>query len=262
MEKIKSIIFWGIVSGSLVLSYLLIGNLLEFAEGKSPIITELMAAILGSIITVAAMAAMIKMQARQEKEKEATAKVFEYKVQLYNDLLNDIFRCDDDNVLSDTEINEIENKIGIACLVAGESLVSAFAQFVWQLKLFGVMYFRTMTNEKSEPEKARFEHFIKKLNDELKKSAQESVLSFNKHSLKGKYNAEKNPERYFISLDELLQEMRKDLDVVEGNIQNEVEHFVRLKINEDNIIPGPNIVYERRHKQQDNLRRRKEDRAQ
>ncbi len=78
MEKIKSIIFWGIVSVILILSYLLIGNLLEFAEGKSPIITELMAAILGSIITVAAMAAMIKMQARQEKEKEATGKIIAF----------------------------------------------------------------------------------------------------------------------------------------------------------------------------------------
>lgn len=259
MEKIKSTIFWGIVSVSLILSYLMIGNLLEFAEGKRPIIGELMAAILGSIITVAAMAAMIKMQARQEKEKEATARVFEYKVQLYNDLLKDIFSCDDDNVLTDTEINEIENKIGIACLVAGEGMVSAFAQFMWQMKLFGVMYFRTMTHKKSE--KGRFEHFIKKINDELKKSAQESAISFKKHRLKEKYSPEENPERYFISLDELLQEMRKDLDVVRGDIQNEVEHFVRLEINQDKIIPAPNIVYERRYKQQDNRGRRKEDKT-
>ena len=159
MEKIQNIIFLVIVSVILLMSYLLIGNLLEFAEGKSPIITELMAAILGSIITVAAMATMIKMQARQEKEKEATARIFEYKVRLYNDLLNDIFRSDDDNVLTDTEINEIENKIGLACLVAGESLVSTFAQFVWQLKLFGVMYFRTIRDAKSETEKIRFEQF-------------------------------------------------------------------------------------------------------
>jgi len=88
------------------------------------------------------------------------------------------------------------------------------------------------------------------------------VLSFKKHNLKGKYSTEENPERYFVSLDELLQEMRKDLNVVQGDIQNEVEHFVRLEINQDKIISAPNIVYERRNKQQVSLGRRKEDKTQ
>ena len=217
----------------LLLSYLLIREMLIFADGRSPIITELMAAILGSIITVAAMASMIKMQATQDKEKEYAAKIFDYKVTIYDKLITAIFKSDDDNILDKEEIGAIENHVGIACMVANEKLVSQFAQFVIQLKGYGVMYFRSMSP-------MQVEHFGKFVAAELSLKPKRSQLSYSKHELGPLVAGHEG--KYFLSLDELLQGMRNDLAVVEGDISQEVEHFVRMPYDSFSMIRDPNVV--------------------
>jgi len=235
-RKVRGYLFWVVILTTLMLSYLLIGELLSFSENKPPIISELMSAILGSLVTVAAMAAMLSMQARTDKEKEASTKIFEYKVALYGALIDYIFMCDDDNIISQKEIQHIENKVGQCCLVANDQLVSIFSQFVYQLKTYGVMYFRSMNEEQKK-------YFSKMVDEEVVKDKNTSILSYDKmHFLSHKKEAISNYRNYFLSLDELIQGMRSDLAVVTGNIQSEVEHFVLLEYNSKSIIAHPNIV--------------------
>ena len=171
--KVRSIIFWVVILTTILLSYLLIGELLSFSENKPPIISELMNAILGALVTVAAMAAMLNMQSRTDKEREASTKIFEYKVDLYAKLIEDIFMCDDDNIISQQEIQNIENKVGVCCLVANDHLVSIFSQFVYQLKTYGVMYYRSMTEE-------QIKCFSKMIDEEVVKDKKVSILSYEK----------------------------------------------------------------------------------
>ena len=235
-KKIRGLAFWLVILTTILVSYLLIDELLLFSQDKSPIISALLSAILGSLITVALMAAMLNMQTRMEKEREASTKIFEYKVDLYAKLIEDIFMCDDDNIISQQEIQNIENKVGVCCLVANDHLVSIFSQFVYQLKTYGVMYYRSMTE-------AQIKCFSKMIDEEVVKDKRESILSYEKmHFLSHKKKNISNYRNYFLSLDELIQGMRTDLDVVTGNIQSEVENFVLLKYDSKGIIASPNMV--------------------
>jgi len=194
---------------------------------------EILAAVLGSIIIVASMAIMLRIEARQEREKEFSGTLFQHKIQIYEKLLKAIFEADDDNVITKGEVQKIENLVGMACMVANEDLVSRLSQFIYQFKVYGVMYFRSMTTTQKE-------HFIALIEQEVKKEEEVSVLAFEKHALE--VDVRKNPEAYFLSLDELIQGIRNDLSVVDGDIRQSVEHFVRINYNEFGFMEIPSIV--------------------
>lgn len=61
-----------------------------------------------------------------------------------------IFMMDDDGLITPEEISDVENKIGVACLVAGERLVMILTQFILELKLFGKIYARNLNNQQKE----------------------------------------------------------------------------------------------------------------
>jgi hypothetical protein len=217
-------------------SYLLAGELLDFAEGKAPIVAELVSAALGSVITVAALAALLRIQTRQEMKREFSARLFDRKLDIYQKLIEAIFSADDDNVISKDEVQDIENKVGVACLVAGDVMVSTCAQSLYQLKTYGVLYFRSMDDEQI----ANFEEFVQ--NEKRKPSAAASVLSNHKFSLKIPVRG--NSDKYFVALDDLVQVMRSDLAVVDGDVKREIEHFVRLPYDSHTLIRNPNRVDE------------------
>lgn len=196
---------------------------------------EILAAVLGSVIIVASMAIMLRLQAKQDKEREFSSTLFERKLQIYEKLLATIFEADDDNRISKSEVQNVENQIGVACLVANEDLVSIFAQFTYQFKIYGVLYFRSMTTDQRE-------HFIQFIEHEITKDKFDSRLAFGKQYLR--VDPQTNPEAYFLSLDELIQGVRSDLAVVEGDIRRSVEHFVRFGYDQFRIMKTPNIVDE------------------
>ena len=45
-----------------------------------------------------------------------------------------------------------------------------------------------------------------------------------------------------MSLDNLVQLIREDLSVVEGDIQEMLEHFVELPIDKFHLMKNPNVV--------------------
>ena len=229
----KSLFYWLIVSIFLLGSYFWLRELLLRSDGTSPIVFELTAAILGSIITVSAMAVLMRIQASQDREKEYASRVFDHKIDTYRKLANAIFESDDDNLLTKEEIGRIENLVGLACLVADATLVARFSQFVVQLKWFGVMYFRSLSNVQAE----QFRLFVER---ERQKDADESQLCPSKKEIDGPVEGKESD--FFVSLDEILQGMRRDLAVVDGDISTNVGHFIMTRYDELSLIKNPNVI--------------------
>lgn len=233
-SRVSDNVFWIVVAIIGIVVYLSIRTILQFAEERSPIIFESYAAILGATITVTVMTILMRLQVQHEKEKEFSARLFDKKVELYGALLETIFRVDDDNVISKQEIQDIENKIGNTCLVAGEKLVSIFSQFMYQLKVYGVVYLRSMND-------AQLEHFARFVESEkAKKDINDSFLSPMTHALR--MPARGNEEEYFIALDELIQGIRDDLSVVEGDVKRDIETFIRTEFDKYEMMSRPNVV--------------------
>ena len=186
---------------------------------------EIFSAVLASIFTVAAMTIVIKLQSRQEKEKVFASKVFEKKLEIYQELLQILFKADDDNLLEDSEIQQIENKIGEASIVANARLVSCFSQFMIQVKIYGCLYPRSMNDKQRE-------HFINLIRtngliSETKKRYVTDIRDF---------------EKIFVTIDDLIQGIREDLDVVEGNIKEYIGKFVSMPIDKFSMKKNPNII--------------------
>lgn len=195
---------------------------------------EILAAVLGSVFTVAAMTVVIKMQSRQDTEKEFSARLFERKIQIYEEFLEILFQLDDDNVLTDEEIQEVENKIGEIALVANAKLISMLSQFMLQVKIYGCVYPRSM-NEK------QIKHFMEYFNENP------HYLSVTKRNMRSHKNVEF--EDVFIAFDEVIQGIRSDLSVVEGDIEEMLGHFIEMPMNKYKLFDDPNVVDDERAKQ-------------
>lgn len=190
---------------------------------------ELMAAALGTAFTVAVMAIIMKWQYEEERKREYEVHVFKAKLKVYQELLELIFKMDDDGIIEKDEITAIENKVGEACLVASASLVSKLSQFLLQLKMYGRLYPRNMDEE-------QIRHFVSYFKENKER------LALDKQSLKLSTLSEQNFYEFFVTLDEVLQEMRKDLAVVEGDIREIVEHFVDMPFDKYGLVRNPNVV--------------------
>lgn len=196
-----------------------------FSSNISSLTQEIFSAVLASIFTVAAMTIVISFQSKQEKEKEYASRIFEKKIEIYQDLLRILFTSDDDNILTDEEIQSIENKIGEASIVANAKLVSCFSQFMIQLKVYGCLYPRSMRPK-------QIDHYINFFieNDLLSNSKKRHQVNSD------------NFEKLFVSIDDLLQEIREDLNVVEGDIKKCVTGFVSMPIDKFKMKRNPNII--------------------
>lgn len=230
----KDTTFWIIAIVFIAVSIVSVDRILKFGEEVNPFIYEFYAGILGSVITVAAMTVVVRLQSQHDKQREFASRLFEKKIELYSDLLSAIFTIDDDNIITMQETQKIETKVGAACLVASEPLVSTMSQFVYQLKVYGVLYLRSMEAE-------QMAHFIKFVEcEKAKPNPHDSHLSLQKTMLSLPVRG--NEMAYFVSLDEVVQEIRNDLNVVEGDVRQEVEHFIRTPYNHYNMIKEPNLV--------------------
>ena len=218
----------------LLAQYLFIGQILKASEAASPLVFELFAAVMGSVITVCTMALIMRSQMKQETNKEFASRIFDKKLHIYQELLAQVFAIDDDRVILEDEIQTFENQIGVACLVANKQLVSKLAQYMYQLKVYGVMYFRSM----NDMQLAAFSEFV--VNEKKKANATDSVLCDAKFKLTKPVKG--NEIHYFLSLDEFIQGLREDLALIDGDVSHDIEHFVRVPINALNLIAAPNHV--------------------
>lgn len=201
---------------------------LFFKQGVSDFTIEILAATLGASFTVAAMTVVMKIQSRHEREGEFAKRLFDKKIDMYQNILELVFKMGDDNIIDKEEIEEVENKIGEAAMVASSKLVSVFSQFIVQLKIYGTLYPRSMT-------KKQIEHFVDYFNKH------KEYLSLIYKDLEMPLE-EGTFDEYFISLDNVVQSIREDLSVVEGDIQEMLEHFVEMPMDKFKLMKNPNIV--------------------
>ena len=201
---------------------------LFFKQGVNDFTIEILAATLGASFTVTAMMVVMKIQSRHEREGEFAKRLFDKKIEMYQVVLELIFKMDDDNIIDKKEIEEVENKIGEAAMVASSNLVSVFSQFIVQLKIYGTLYPRSMT-------KKQINHFVKYFNKH------QEYLALIYKDLKMPLE-EDTFDEYFISLDNVVQSIREDLSVVEGDIQEMLEHFVEMPMDKFKLMKNPNIV--------------------
>lgn len=201
---------------------------LFFKQGVSDFTIEILAATLGASFTVAAMTVVMKIQSRHEREGEFAKRLFDKKIDMYQNILELVFKMGDDNIIDKEEIEEVENKIGEAAMVASSKLVSVFSQFIVQLKIYGTLYPRSMT-------KKQIEHFVDYFNKH------KEYLSLIYKDLEIPLE-EGTFDEYFISLDNVVQSIREDLSVVEGDIQEMLEHFVEMPMDKFKLMKNPNIV--------------------
>lgn len=202
-----------------------------YSKEISDFSVEIMAAVIGTIFTVSAMAILMRMEAAQEKEKEFSKDIFTKKIQLYENLIIAIFEMDDNDKIEKDEVTDIENKIGIACLVAGENLVSVLSQFLIQLKLFGRLSKEIMHKDEF------VEQFIDHFQENPDHLADTKKALLDKKNKKRKELVAENFEYFFISLDGLVQAVRDDLIQVEGDVKERVGYFVNTRLASVNL-PG------------------------
>ncbi len=163
--------------------------------------------VLGSVITITLMLILLQFQMRSEQEKDFRGRLFERKLDLYREFLVLIFSLDDDNVISKDEIQEVENKVGELSLVASSDLIRVCATVVVQLKSYGVLYSRSMTEKQLE----HYRTTMGSLDD-------------------------------FVSLDQLVQAIRRDLSVVDGDVSQTIETYVGIPFDRFHMVKNPNVV--------------------
>lgn len=230
-RNIQSYVFTSAICVFLLIQYFFIGKVLLFSEGRSPLVYELFAAVMGSIITVGSMALILRTQIKHETQKEYASKIFEKKIEMYQSLLEALFSIDDDSIMEPKEIHRVENLIGLACLVANKHQVSLMAQFMYQLKVYGVLYFRSL----SEVQLQSFKNFV---DEEKCKPMEFSKLANHKYALATPVSG--NEISYFLSLDEFIQGLRDDLAIIDGDVSHDLEHFVRTPLNAQGLFANPN----------------------
>lgn len=168
---------------------------------------NIIVSILGTVITIALMMILMQYQMQSEERKEFKTMLFDKKLELYREFLGLVFKMDDDNMISRDEVQEVENKVGELALVAGNDLVQVCATFIVQLKSYGVLYTRSMVDK----QKDHYAREIGQLQD-------------------------------FVSLDDLVQAIRNDLSVVEGDVSNVLERFVNIQYDRFHMIKDPNTI--------------------
>ncbi len=163
--------------------------------------------ILGSVITIALMLILLQFQMRSEQEKDFRGRLFERKLDLYREFLVLVFSLDDDNVITKDEIQEVENKVGELSLVASGELIGICSTVIMQLKSYGVLYVRSMTEKQRN-------HYVQNI----------------------------GPVSTFVSLDQLVQAIRHDLSVVEGDVSETIERYVGIPFDRFRMVKDPNVV--------------------
>jgi len=229
----KKIIDFGVIVGAIVFcgfSFILLREFLD--KDLSNFGGEIISAVLGTCFTVVTLTVLMRLQANQDQRKDFKSKLFDEKIKSYNGFIEYLFSACDDNLISKEEVMEIENKIGKISLVGGAKLVGLLSQFLVQLEIYGCIYPRSM----SKKQRAHFAKFFSENIDYFSKDRREcftkGIKKLNDHF----------DTYYFVSLDDIVQGIREDLNVVNGDIKDRISKFVELPIDPFKLMRNPNFV--------------------
>jgi len=195
----------------LTVIFLIVAFLFFHENLKNALAREVVIVVLGTVFTVGAMALILRIQYDEEQKKEYRAEVFRAKLNLYTQLLDMLFKLDDDRRITEDEIIELENRIGALSLVADDCLVRALIRFFLQLKVSNCIHY---TDFLQKPEA------VKELREFLDKNR--SLLKEEKCPIE---------KKEFITIGDIVYLMRKDIEVVK-----EIDDHLSLLIDCFNTI--------------------------
>lgn len=118
-----------------------------FSQAISNLTIEILAAIIAVVLVVASVAVTIHFQSRAETQQEYRVELFRNKVSSYTNLLTVISRVDDDEVITDDEVEEVRNGACAIALYADENLIKALASFINRLDETRELYLPDLDGE-------------------------------------------------------------------------------------------------------------------
>lgn len=194
-------------TGIFILSviFLIVAFLFFHENLKNSLEREVIVVVLGTIFTVGAMILILRIQYEEEQKKEYRAEVFRAKLNLYTQLLDMLFKLDDDRQVTEDEIIALENKIGALSLVADKCLVRALIRFFLQLKISNCIHYTDFMENREAVENLR--QFIRN-NRELLKEEECPV-----------------EKKEFVTIGDIVYLMRKDIEVVK-EIDNNLSFLI------------------------------------
>jgi hypothetical protein len=205
MQKNTDYIRLSLVVVFIIATYLLYDKIYQYELPEFGV--NIVASFICTIVTIALMSLLMKYQMASENDRESRKMLFETKLAIYREFLVVVFAVDDDNIIDKNEVQAIENKVGEIALVASSELVELCVRFVVQLKCYGVLYHRSMVTKQKE----HYEQNIGSLEN-------------------------------FVTLDDLVQGIRKDLSVVDGDVSKLLERVVSVKYDAYQMIKDPNVI--------------------
>ena len=132
-----------VVIGILVLTVVVLAATVVhvfFSRAISNLTIEILAAIIAVVLVVASVAVTIHFQSRAETHQEYRVELFRKKIASYSKLLKVISRVDDDETITDDEIEKVRNGARTIALYADPELISALASFIHRLDEERVLY--------------------------------------------------------------------------------------------------------------------------
>lgn len=132
-----------VVIGILVLTVVVLAATVVhvfFSRAISNLTIEILAAIIAVVLVVASVAVTIHFQSRAETHQEYRVELFRNKIASYAKLLRVISRVDDDETITDDEIEKIRNGARTIALYADPALIRALASFIERLDEERILY--------------------------------------------------------------------------------------------------------------------------
>ncbi len=105
-----------------------------FASSENPYAQEIVLIVLGTIATILITAALLNKQSELELEKEHHIKIFELKSSIYLDLINFLEKIVTKGNVNDQEMIYIEFLTHKISIVASESVLKEYSNFIDVLK--------------------------------------------------------------------------------------------------------------------------------
>lgn len=186
-------------------------------DSVSGFTVEILAAFLGAILTMIITAILLNAQTDSEVNREKSIGVFQAKIDIYTEFLEDINKMIYDGKIDEEEVIKLRNwalKLG---LFAGENVYNILVDFINQSLMFQKFRYEELTDE----EKLKWEIYVKE-----------------------KYGIEKNskaePKKFFITIGEIIANLRKDLG--ENNIKSDSDSVLEC-INEIIYLDKNKVKY-------------------
>ena len=133
-----------------------------FSRTISDLTVEIMAAVLGVVLVVASVGVTIHFQNEAEKRRQFQIEVFQTKLKLYRELLDNIVKSDDDDHIDANEIEKMRNQSSVVALVASSELLDALAAFIERVAREG-----QLKPKDQREERGTYRDVIQKMREDL-----------------------------------------------------------------------------------------------